>query len=220
MLRPSNGKNQGTFVGDVPCWGSKEIDPRVLQRFTDVDKDHFFCLVLLIELRGKWRGPPPLPSFPREIKPYYWSPWFLYDPVIRPYFLGVCVIRGRRPLDSHDIRFFLGGCPGLIYWSLLEKNTRLTCPISSAFQRHGKLFCLEWWMQSVHGKVFRIPWRILRFLYIYIHTRFTWTLFVWQIEQRLTRLETSGGSPRRWWKKFERWNCWRLSWVITWDPFW
>lgn len=113
MLRPSNGKNQGTFVGDVPCWGSKEIDPRVLQRFTDVDKDHFFCLVLLIELRGKWRGPPPLPSFPREIKPYYWSPWFLYDPVIRPYFLGVCVIRGRRPLDSHDIRFFFGGMPRL-----------------------------------------------------------------------------------------------------------
>ena len=30
------------------------------------------------------------------------------------------------------------------------------------------------------------------------------TFFVWQIEQRLTRLETSGGSPRRKLKKFER----------------
>lgn len=29
------------------------------------------------------------------------------------------------------------------------------------------------------------------------------TFFVWQIEQRLTRLETSGGSPRRKLKKFE-----------------
>ena len=179
MLRPSNGKNQGTFVGDVPCWGSKEIDPRVLQRFTDVDKDHFFCLVLLIELRGKWRGPPPLPSFPREIKPYYWSPWFLYDPVIRPYFLGVCVIRGRRPLDSHDIRFFFGGDVQAwfieVYW---RKTPGSLVQYPALFRGMGSCFVFEWWMQSVHGKVFRIPWRILRFLYIYIYTHSIYTFYV------------------------------------------
>ena len=111
-------KTRGIFVGAVPCWGSKEIDPRVLQRFTDVDKDHFLScfaywaaskMELLSAYMRNEGARPPCQVFPgnKEVLLITMIPLWSLNKAL---FLGyVCGIRGRQPLDSHDIRIFFWG---------------------------------------------------------------------------------------------------------------